>query len=100
MLNAIATGDSVIVDVHDQAKVFGLVLKKGKNKTDGWNLVIPPGTDPVFVIMIAAILTSSWLFKLMKLVIVACLVPFVPELYVSVGFSKHCAQNNTPLHKE
>eukprot|EP00977_Amphora_coffeiformis_P025514 scaffold20302_cov185-Amphora_coffeaeformis.AAC.6 len=55
-LNGAATGDTVVVDVHDEHKIFGLLLKKGKHKTDGWDLIIPPGPDPVFVIMVAAIL--------------------------------------------
>jgi len=55
-LNVVAAGDTVIVDAHDENQIFGLVLKKGKRKTDGWDIIISPGIDPVFIIMIGAIL--------------------------------------------
>ena len=56
VLDIPVAGDNVIVDAKNDSKVFGFVLKKGKKKTDGWNLVIAPGVDPVLVIMIATIL--------------------------------------------
>ena len=46
-----ATGDNLIVVCADDDKIHGLVLKKGKNMSEGWTLVIPPVADLVFIVM-------------------------------------------------
>lgn len=62
ILDVPRAGDNVIVAPADDDMIYGLVLKRGAQKSDGWQLVIPPGSDPVVVLMIAVILDEMVAF--------------------------------------
>jgi hypothetical protein len=49
-------GEFVVVEVNNESSIYGLILKKGSKRTDGWELIVAPGVDPVMMIMFAATL--------------------------------------------